>query len=94
MARSRKKAIHKDKGWQKRDYWKTVRRVHKQQIREAKSYLLYEGWNCTFTLKNPKSIINDYDYCDYISNMEIITEGELNTYTFINKEYIEKFRRK
>jgi hypothetical protein len=55
MSRSRKKyAIYKDKGFRKNGYWKTIRRIWKQEIHSGKD------------LSNPKAIINDYDYCDYI----------------------------
>lgn len=94
MSKSRKKPIIKDVGFMKRDYWRVVRRVHKQEIRKQKRDFSYLGWEDDFVLKNPKSIINDYDYCDWRSEMESITEKQLNKYTFIDKEYIEKYTRK
>lgn len=97
MSRSRKKAIYKDKGFRKKDYWKTVRRVHKVIIQKHKSDFIYDyhgDFGKEFNLPNPKSIVNDYDYCDYIYNMETITLGELKIYTHLTKEYIESFRRK
>ena len=58
MSRSKKKPFVKDKGHLKRNYWKIVRSVHKQQLKK--------DWDDPdFVFKNPKSIINDYDYCDW-----------------------------
>ena len=94
MSRSRKRPIIKDVGFMKRDYWKVIRRVHKQEIKKHHHEFMYLGWEDDFVLTNPKSIINDYDYCDWISDMESITEKQLNKYTFLNKEYIKKYTRK
>lgn len=57
MSRSRKKPIYKDVGFQKREYWKVIRREWSQTIK---------GWRGEeIHLRNPKSIINDYNYSDY-----------------------------
>lgn len=58
MSRSSKKAIHKDVGFMKKDYWKTVRRVQKQALNSGKD------------IPNPRSIVNDYDYSDYTFDFE------------------------
>lgn len=62
MTRSRKQDIVKDRPRNIKKstlYWRRVRRVWKQ----LKSELL-KGEEVDF--KSPKSIINDYDYSDYI----------------------------
>jgi len=58
MSRSRKNyAIFKDKGFRKKNYWKTIRRTWRQEIKTGKD------------ISNPRTIINDYDYCDYIISL-------------------------
>ena len=57
MSRSRKKPIIKDTCWTEL-YWRPIRREWKQKL---KSQL----YNDDFYLRNPKEIINDYDYCDW-----------------------------
>ena len=57
MSRSRKKPIYKDVGFQKKDYWKVIRREWSQTIKGWRGDELY--------LRKPKSIINDYNYSDY-----------------------------
>lgn len=58
MARSRRKPYYKDKGHMKDDYWKVIRREWRQTIK---------SWNQDSDLqfRAPKTIINDYNYCDY-----------------------------
>lgn len=58
MARSRKKPYYKDKGYRKNDYWKTIRREWNQTLQNWK-----QGTDLVF--RQPKEIINDWDYCDY-----------------------------
>ena len=58
MSRSRKKAIVKD-GTYGGEYWRVIRREWKQKLKH--NYYL-EG----FSLRNNRSIINDWDFCDYI----------------------------
>ena len=58
MSRSRKKPIYKDKGMSVHQYWSTIRHEWKQITNKN-----YD--NDDFYLRDPKSIINDYDYCDY-----------------------------
>lgn len=121
MSRSRKKAIVKDKGHRKEDYWKIHRRVNKQitkhfidsarefvdchydewdEFFKFKEYFIQKGmtpedahleayyhieddvifgkissdlyrlWWEEPELKNPKELVNDYDYCDYIIDAE------------------------
>lgn len=151
MSRSARKAIYKDKGFGKSDYWKVHRRVNKainkhfftsathisihywltdfdelyfETIRkyedlgmtqeEAYYEAIYEHeddwwynrlvsnscreWWETPEFKNPKQLVNDYDYCDYI----VDEENDFSTFTFDlsverredRKETIAKMRRK
>lgn len=76
MSRSHRKAIIKDKKPSNNMYHKKVRRVSKQALREGKE------------IPEAKIIVNDYDYCDYIWDVE--NTPELET-TFRTKE---KLRRK
>lgn len=58
MSRSCKKnAIYKDKGVKKKNYWSIVRSNQKNEIRSGKH---------PQDISDPKEIVNDYDYCDYI----------------------------
>jgi hypothetical protein len=66
MSRSKKKAIIKDNPSNKvARYWRAVRRVTNQEVREFKKEDL-EDVSCT----DEKVIVNDYDYCDYIIDYE------------------------
>ena len=59
MSRSRRLPFIKDNGnYSSSEYWRTIRREWKQKL---KADYCIEG----FYLRNPKSIINDWDYCDY-----------------------------
>lgn len=69
MGNSSKKAITKIKGYLKEKYHRIIRRVTKQDLKENKD------------LRNPKEIINDYDYIDYISDCEN------NDYCYCIKNY-------
>lgn len=58
MSKSNKKPIVKVKGHLKRLYWRMHRRINKIPKIVDDYYLEF---------KNPKEIINDYDYNDYTS---------------------------
>lgn len=63
MSRSKKKNIIKDRPRNRKKstmYWRTVRRVQNQKV---KSLVLDPENN---HIPEPKTIVNDYDYCDYI----------------------------
>lgn len=61
MARSRKKPIHKDVGFAKKTYHRTIRSTVNKAIREiAKLDDLEE-----IEIPDGKTIINDWDYSDY-----------------------------
>ena len=63
MSRSVKLPIIKDRGLTTQEYWSKIRREWKQTLHK---YHLDED----LYLRNPKSIVNDYDKCDYIINYE------------------------
>lgn len=71
MSRSRKVAILKDKGFRKESYWKTIRREWKQSLKKDP----YSD------LRNPKEIIEDWDYMDWIYDMRFSRRT-----TWISKE--------
>lgn len=65
MSRSIKQPVLKDKprNFKKSAiYWRTIRRVINHTIRNFKNNL------DEMVLPKEKSIVNDYDYCDYISD--------------------------
>ena len=62
MSRSKRKPIIKDRprNYKKSTmYWRMVRRRQKIETNQIKNQDEIE-------ITNPKSIVNDYDYCDYI----------------------------
>ena len=70
MSKSRKKPIKKQKHRKyKRTsaYWRPIRRIWKHFIKNMfQKYDVRSGyeWN-ELDIPSPKTIINDYDYCDY-----------------------------
>ena len=81
MSRSYKKSIIKDcpRNYKKSVlYWRKIRRVQKQYVSDNEDVII----------PHPKSIINDYDYIDYIIDYEYTIIG--NKY----KEQKEKSKRK
>lgn len=62
MSRSKKQPVIKDRPRnikKSSKYWRTVRRVINDSVRQMR----YDDLDI---LPEPKEIINDYDYCDYI----------------------------
>ncbi len=62
MSRSQRKPIIKDRprNYKKSSsYWRTVRRVIKNNVRYLQEKMLDEN------IPDPKEIVNDYDYSDY-----------------------------
>ena len=84
MSRSIRKAIIKDRprNYKKSSkYWRTVRSCIKNSIRNCKNLEELE-------IPDPKIIVNDYDYCDYIFDYE---------YKLLEEKYLKekiKVRRK
>jgi hypothetical protein len=63
MSRSYREPIIKDRprNYKKSTwYWRTIRRITKMFVKQGKD------------VPNPKSIINDYDYCDWTFNADPI----------------------
>lgn len=95
MSRSRKKAILKDKPKnQKRTsfYWRIVRSAIKNVIRSCKNYEDLE-------IPDPKTIVNDYDYCDYKIDYEY--DRSSGYFWYADKygleehnKWVKKFKRK
>ena len=79
MARSKRKAIYKDKGI--RPYWRFVKSRIRQSVRDIARLEDREDYN----IPNPKEIINDYDYSDYTFDCE---------YKYTRSEWEKKLRRK
>jgi len=67
MSRSTRKPFYKDRGMTTEEYWRIIRRNWKQAIQK-------DMHNPDLTLKNPKQLINDYDYSDYWFHVKIDTE--------------------
>lgn len=63
MSRSVKKAIVKDSKPDK--YWKQIRSTIKNTIRSSSLEDLEE-----LEIPDPKTIVNDYDYCDWTADYE------------------------
>ena len=158
MSRSYRKAIYKDKGHRKGDYWKTYRRVSRSTLKhyiegarelsfhgcsydeyeefirfknefiskglsdkeayQEASYIVeddlyfsrlagncYRDWWDEPNLKNPKELINDWDYSDYTFDYEYTLRykylvrynwrtGQTETDFFEHEENVMCMRRK
>lgn len=89
MSRSYRKAIIKDrpKNYKKSSmYWRVIRHSINNTIRSCKDL-------SSLDIPNPKSIYNDYDYCDYVINYEhpcgwFVCKGKDHS------EELKKYRRK
>ena len=68
MGKSKKKAIVKDVGHMKDIYWQIHRRTNKQILKNA-----VEIGSDEIPFKQPKELINDYDYVDVIWDFENIS---------------------
>jgi len=66
MSRSNKKAIIKDDSSKKELFRRKIRRKQNQETQQSK----YLGDTDEFSLTSDKSIVNDYDYCDYTLDYE------------------------
>jgi hypothetical protein len=89
MSRSRKKAIIKEKSFLKKLYWRTARAAANTAIRSCKDLEILE-------IPNPKTIINDYTYCDFIIDYEYcnLRSNWWTRHTELAKEIVNKCRRK
>ena len=84
MGKSKKKAIVKDIGHRKNDYWQVHRRTNKQILKNAVEIGAEE-----IEFLQPKELIDDYDYSDYTIDMEYTPQ--LSEYKKANQI---KYRRK
>jgi hypothetical protein len=85
MSRSRRQPIVKDRPRNEKKsslYWRIVRRVINGKVREIVKN------DDEINLPEPKEIVNDYDYCDYVIDYRDPSWSEKH------KEYIEKQKRK
>lgn len=86
MSRSRRQPIVKDRPRNEKKsslYWRIVRRVINGKVRE-----IVKNDDDEINLPEPKEIVNDYDYCDYVIDYRDPSWSEKH------KEYIEKQKRK
>ena len=73
MGKSKKKAIVKDIGHRKNDYWQVHRRTNKQILKNA-----VENGAEEIEFLQPKELIDDYDYVDIIWDFENIDNESPN----------------
>ena len=91
MSRSYRKAIFKDKGIGKRAYYRIIRRHNGTILRtKIKSNTLLDDIEIELDLKDSKSIVNDYNYCDYKTNWE----QNIALRNILTKEELKKWQRK
>jgi hypothetical protein len=86
MSRSRRQPIIKDRPRNEKKsslYWRIVRRVINSKVRQ-----IIKTDEDEVDLPEPKEIVNDYDYCDYVIDYRDPGWSEKH------KEYIEKQKRK
>jgi hypothetical protein len=89
MSRSRKKPIVKDNSFGNKLYRRIIRRVQKEHVRDLKYYY----WN-TYSqypefyglvseqeskIPHAKTIVNDYDRCDYVIDYHHMFYNETST---------------
>jgi len=67
MSRSRRKPYYKDCGMTTHEYWSTIRHEWKQKLNQ-------NYYKDDFYLRNPKSIHDDYNYCDFIVSPDWLDE--------------------
>lgn len=86
-----KKPFFKDKGIGRKAYHRIVRRHNGTILRtKIKSNILLDDIEIELDLKNSKSIVNDYNYCDYKTNWE----QNITLKNLLTKEELKKWQRK
>jgi hypothetical protein len=86
MSRSRRKPIVKDRPRNEKKsslYWRIVRRVINGKVRQ-----IIKTDEDETDLPQPREIVNDYDYCDYVIDYRDTNWSEKH------REYREKQKRK
>ena len=64
MSKSRRLPYYKDKGMSTHDYWSIIRHEWKQDIKQNYCY-------DDFELRNPKVIVEDWNYSDYSFHVQV-----------------------
>lgn len=67
MSRSKRKPYVKDHNMSTKEYWSSIRREWKQKLNQ-------NYYKDDFYLRNPKEIVGDYDYCDFLFIPEYMSE--------------------
>lgn len=86
MSRSKRLPVIKDRPRNQKKstlYWRHIRSTTSQVVRGIKNQVgdldgIDEDNSDLNNIPNPKSIVNDYDYCDYIFDLrrDILDEGQ------------------
>ena len=91
MSRSYRKAIFKDTGIGQRIDHRIIRRHNGTILRtKIKTDTLLDDIEIELDLKDSKSIVNDYNYCDYKTNWE----QNIALRNILTKEELKKWQRK
>ena len=94
MSRSTKLPIVKDKPRNRKrssEYWRRVRRVLNQTV---SSFSVIEDEDDFNDLPNPKAIVDDYDYCDYVHDMRYETTTYFNSHSESHQARLISYRSK
>ena len=90
MSRSKRKPFIKDKPRRKKNttlYWRPIRRIWNNEMKNSKF------WDEDFSFTNRKSIINQYDYCDYWFEV-YVDKTKQGLFSWWTKEDVQKCSRK
>lgn len=91
MSRSYKKAIFKDSGIGRKAYHRIVRRHNGTILKtRIKHNILLDNTEIEIELKDAKTIVNSYNYCDWKTNWEQNTKLK----KLLSQEQLNKWRRK
>jgi hypothetical protein len=91
MSHSYKKAIFKDSGIARKAYHRIVRRHNGTILKtKIKHNILLDNTEIEIELKDAKTIVNSYNYCDWKTNWEQNTKLK----KLLSQEQLNKWRRK
>ena len=91
MSHSYKKAIFKDSGIGRKAYHCIVRRHNGTILKtKIKHNILLDNTEIEIELKDAKTIVNSYNYCDWKTNWEQNTKLK----KLLSREQLNKWRRK
>lgn len=86
MSKSKKLPIYKDgSGSLHKFLRKRIRRVTKMKVKDILSLLDKESYD----IPNPKTIVNDYDWCDYVLDYRFWVKPKYKILDSWNKYYEE-----